>query len=45
MLAIDLRKILWKSIANVNCLVTFFKVSIFFCVQQKKLIQVWNNIL
>ncbi len=40
MVAIDFhsmeKKILWKSMATVNCLVTNILQNIFFCVQQKK---------
>jgi len=37
------KKILCKSIGGVNCLVTNILQNIFVCVQQKNLIQVWNN--
>jgi len=37
------KKILWKSFVPINYLV--FKISlVFICIQQKKEIQVWNNL-
>jgi len=33
------KKIVWKSVGSINCLVTDILQSIFFCVQQKKEIQ------
>jgi len=34
----------WKSVGSINCLVTDILQNIFFCVQQKKSIQVWNKL-
>jgi len=35
--------VLWKSMGSINCLVPDI-LQILFCVQQKKFIQVWNNL-
>ncbi len=35
-------QILWKAMATSNCLVTQIIQNIFFCVEQKKLLQMWK---
>ncbi len=40
----SMETIQWKSMTANNCLVINILQSIFSCVQQKKLIQVWNKV-